>query len=45
MNNIMLDIETLSTKLNAIVIQASFIRFDWNGNYEEPFVLLFSISL
>lgn len=32
MNNVMLDIETLGTAMNSVVIQIAAVRFDENGN-------------
>lgn len=39
MNNIMIDIETVSTKMNSAVIQVAMLRFDWEGNISDEITL------
>ena len=35
MNNVMLDIETMGTACDSVIIQVSMIRFDKDGNMGE----------
>lgn len=44
MANIMLDIETLGTAYNAVVLQISMVKFDWNKNITDTLSLNLQIE-
>ena len=41
MNNIMLDIETLGTGVDSIIIQVAMVKFDWEGNIGKSLTIHF----
>jgi hypothetical protein len=44
MNNVMLDIETLGTNVDSIVLQVSLVRFDRQGNIGESLSLCLNVG-